>query len=131
MKRAQIRWSDEDAEIMREWVKENKNVKISYKFSTPYLQSLFPTRTPNAIYDRWRDTRIKMGLSPVGDTEQPINCPKGFDLFSVINTAVNKFLSESMRHDERIIATEAENQELKALLQKLTKVREAVEGFKL
>lgn len=128
MRNSQVCWTDKEKHALCRWINSNPNVKVSYKFALPELLEMFPERTPNAIYAQWRETRIKTGYSSVGDDHAI--APKRFDLISVINLAVNKWINEQ-QDNTKISYLEAENRELKKLLCKLTKVREAVEEFKL
>lgn len=140
-------WTKEERDLLILWIKENPNRQVPYATGLPELFELFPSRTKDAIYTQWRNHRIKLGMSP---TKYPIG-RKTWQLPQKITTPVsdrflkclNDFIEAEIRSrtvllmEERDtlkkenISFQEEVTELKSLLKKLTKVREAVEDFKL
>ena len=127
----EITWEEEQKNLLREWIRENKSLKVPLSSGLPELSRLFPGKENCAIYSLWRTLRLEMGLSPVPRelsgvlfTEHLSNC---------VNEIFEKTVSAEVHKQtygvvtERIDVLEKENKKLRQLLEKLANVRKAVE----
>jgi hypothetical protein len=96
-------WTHDNVSLMKEWIKENKDVKLSWRDLNPELKSLFPDTTSSSIYHKWRHVRIEMGFPsvPGGSMLPPRKSgkqvsPPRFDIFSIINNAVSSFITSEV-----------------------------------
>ena len=127
-------WTDTDRELLQNWVLTHKQENVEYKKGHPELSAMFPMRTNNALYARWRLTRIYLGLSPttksnnVGLGEKMIHKTVGFDLNGIINNLIEAEIAR--RVEIRIQGLHGENKKLTELLGKSHQFIEALQNFK-
>ena len=145
-------WSNEDLSLLKLWMEENPSVMVHWEKAHVDLLKLFPSRPPGGIYAKWRDLRDpETGAPFVGTAEtkrqminaafpsqlpQPPVIPAAFSrthLWHIIakatDDAVESYVKERLEISTSLIMKE--NTDMKLLLQKLTKIREAITDFKL
>ena len=147
-----ILWSQEDLALLKVWCDENPNVVV-YKKNVPItLQRLFPDRSGSALSGRVRIVRWSAAMAAL----DPGSCiknkavassfadSKGYNdgitppftkthlmhvIFTAMDTTIEQYIKERVVISTSLIMKE--NAEMKLLLQKLTKIREAIVDFKL
>ena len=121
------KWTPVEKDALRVFIQNNPK-EILKTTSTPKILkgSLHEGRSSEAIYHAWRRMKgLKRKISTAALQGNKSIAPFVVALEAFINEYINKRAVEISR------AMAQENEELKALLRKLTKVREAVEEFKL
>jgi hypothetical protein len=136
-------WNKDDLELLGEWVEENKQAQISIRHGLPELNKLFPKRTNQSLYNKVRNIRLEKGIplpykiSPykgpragAKTLKQQLCPPKNAHSFlSLLDDFIDK---ESNRlAAEKTTAIQKELTELKTLMQKFTKARQAIMDVRL
>ncbi|HBJ76107.1 MAG TPA: hypothetical protein DDY86_11650 [Syntrophaceae bacterium] len=61
-----VKWSDDEKELLDEWIKENPTIMVSNYPGDPDLNAILTNRTPGAIYARWWKRTIGLGVRQKG-----------------------------------------------------------------
>ena len=145
-------WSKEDLDLLKVWIEDNPTVKPSWKNATIDLLKLFPLRSGSAIYSKWydyektwpipssqeRDLERRQAIKaafPDNDQADDVGISSRktdhliYMLLKKIGSTIEEYVNERVEIKTSVISKE--NAEMKTLLQKLTKVREAIHDFKL
>ena len=59
-----MHYTTQEENFLKQWIIKNPDEQVSYQYGHPDLQAYIEGRTTNAIYDKWRKTRIDLGLPP-------------------------------------------------------------------
>ncbi len=149
------RWTDEENFLLTTWFKENQNqpLLLGGKLN-PELRALLPNRSERAIMERRRRAKLekkrvyKNGnvaptaapLTPKYIPKKQAPTPRKLSIVEILDQIITEVVEERVQArlanrakelEARIAELEDINCKQKQLLQKLCKVREAVESFKL
>jgi cell division protein FtsB len=136
------KWTVQESEIMRKFIRENPTVKLSTIRLPSSLSENLPGRTIEAVYHCWRRMLgLKRKKRPAMLSLQKKECDVsvGFlwslDLFIAqyverqVSEKVGALKTENERLAGELAELQEENEELKKERRKLTRVREAVESY--
>lgn len=130
------RWTKDETDLLVAWIEEHPDEKVQADYKHLELTELLPKRKQRSIFDKWRKLMIAAGKYTPSRRNNPVvkNKTHAIDLNEIFGAAISEYIAnEISKHIDlpRITKLEQENKDLKTLLRKLTKVREAVEEFKL
>lgn len=154
-KKAYWRWIQEETDLLKAWINDDPGRVLSCTHGDEELSTLLPDRSQKGIYLHWLKAMKEMGLWKKGvrkykkrrphivlkSPTKKDNINAGIDFASLINDRINEIIVKEVARringttemladsKQQIEKLSAENTELKDLLRKLRKVREAVESF--
>ncbi|MDX9821089.1 MAG: hypothetical protein RBT20_04085 [Syntrophales bacterium] len=116
-------WTEKETEAMQEFINVFPDERVTTAEMHPVLAGKFPGRTVEAIYHKWRRMKglVRRRKQSTPSESNDVLASFGEFLTAYVNRQVEK----------RTASLIEENEQLKQLLRKLKRLREAAEEFKL
>lgn len=132
-KRKPRRWSEEEIELMKKWILENK--EMTGGDAVRELRYIFLNRSKSSLYYKWYETKTKLGVPSINLTRRnkskvkpSLTAGDKIDVLKIFNEAICIAFEVALEKvsppdNRRITELEQENVKLKSIIHNLTKPR--------
>lgn len=117
-------WTEKEVGAMREFINAFPDERLKTTEMHPLLEGKFPGRTVEAIYHGWRRMKGLAQRRCKKSQHSPFN-----DVLESFGDFLSAYVNKQV--EKRTAGLIQENEQLKQLLRKLKRLREAAEEFKL